>query len=113
MSLTYDLPSYPGTGDWTIRVEAMQQVQDYQFIVERFYITFFEVMPTAPAYVLDSEESYTVEVGNAIHKASIVSGNTTMQVHARPVNSSVSDYRLISEEHLPWVISKLDCIYYQ
>ena len=106
LTLTYKLPSYPSTGNWTIRVEAMQQVQEQQFIVEHYYITFFEVMPTAPAYVLDSEESYTVEVTNAIHKASIASGNTTVKVYAKPVNSSLDDYRFVSEEHPPWVLNE-------
>ena len=94
-------------GNWTIRVEAMQQVQDQLFIVERYYIQFFEVIPSAPAYVLDSDESYAVKVTTSKHKASVVSGNTTVQVHARPVNSSSHDYRLITEEHPPWVLREL------
>ena len=86
----------------------MQQSQEQQFIVEHYYITFFEIMPTAPAYVLDSDESYTVEVTTSLYEASVACGNLTVQVHARPVNSSSYDYRLVTEEYLPWVLRELN-----
>lgn len=102
--MTYELPSYPSMGNWTIRVEAMLQVQEHQIIVERYYIPFFEVIPSAPAYVLDSDESYTASVTTSTHRARVANGNTTVQVHARLVNSTVRDYRLVTEEHPPWVL---------
>lgn len=103
VTLVYSLPSYPGNGNWTIRVEAMLQSYEYTFIVERYYIPFFEVLSSAPAYVLDSEESYTAAVTTSFHKSRVLKGNTTVQVHARPVNSTINDYRLVTQEHLAWV----------
>lgn len=103
VTLTYELPSYPPMGNWTIRVEAMLQVYEHKVIVERYYIPFFEVVPSAPAYVLDSDDTYTASVTTSFHRARVANGNTTVQVHARPVNSSIRDYRLVSEEHPPWV----------
>uniref|UniRef100_A0A0P5S381 Macroglobulin complement-related protein n=1 Tax=Daphnia magna TaxID=35525 RepID=A0A0P5S381_9CRUS len=102
VTLTYELPSYPPMGNWTIRVEAMLQVYEHKVIVERYYIPFFEVIPFAPAYVLDSDDTYTAGVTTSFHRARVANGNTTVQVHARPVNSSIRDYRLVSEEHPPW-----------
>jgi CD109 antigen len=73
------------------------------YFVERYYIPFFEVIPSAPAYVLDSDEKYTAGVTTPFHRARVANGNTTVQVHARPVNTSIWAYRLVSEEHPPWV----------
>jgi hypothetical protein len=103
VSLTYQLPSNPSVGNWTIRTEAMQQVHDYRFLVEHYYIPFFEVMPSAPAYVLDSDETYTVEVSTSVHSQFVANGNVTVHVYARPVNTTVNDYRLVKEELFPWV----------
>lgn len=49
VNLAYQLPAFPSEGKWTIRVEAMSQVQDYTVYVERYYVPFFEV-----AYVTQS-----------------------------------------------------------
>jgi hypothetical protein len=103
VTLVYEIPSYPPMGNWTIRVEAMQQVHEHQVLVERYYIPFFEVIPFAPAYVLESDEKYTSSVTISFHRARVLNGNTTVQVHARPVNTSIRAYRLVSEEHPPWV----------
>ena len=81
----------------------MQQVHEQQFVVERYYIPFFEVLPSAPAYVLDSDVKYTSGVTTSFHRSRVLNGNTTVQVHARPVNTSIRSYRLVSEEHPPWV----------
>ncbi|XP_046648840.1 CD109 antigen-like [Daphnia pulicaria] len=102
VSLTYQLPPTPSVGSWTIRVEAMQQVHQHQFGVEHYYIPFFEVMPSAPAYVLDSDETYTVEVTTSVHTQFVANGNLTVHVYARPVNSTADDYQLVVEELFPW-----------
>lgn len=101
--LTYNLPSFPTAGNWTIRVEAMLQKYEWQFLVERYYIPFFEVMPAAPAYALDSDESYTMAVQVSFAKGRVPKANTTILVYARPINSSFADFKLVSEEHPPWV----------
>nr|CAH0103527.1 unnamed protein product [Daphnia galeata] len=80
----------------------MQQVHEQQFVVERYYIPIFEVIPSAPAYVLDSDVKYTSGVTTSFHRSRVLNGNTTVQVHARPVNTSIRSYRLVSEEHPPW-----------
>ena len=107
VSLTYQLPSNPSADNWTIRTEATQQVHDHQFMVEHYYIRLhpiFQVMPSTPAYVLDSNETwYTVEVTTSVHSGFVANGNVTVHVYARPVNTTVNDYRLVKEEYFPWV----------
>lgn len=41
--LNYKLPAFPREGEWTVRVEALTQVHEYNIIVERFYYYFFDV----------------------------------------------------------------------
>uniref|UniRef100_A0A0P5Q059 Macroglobulin complement-related protein n=1 Tax=Daphnia magna TaxID=35525 RepID=A0A0P5Q059_9CRUS len=102
VSLSYQLPTFPSEGKWTIRVEALSQIHEHHIIVERFYYRFFDVIPSAPAYVLDSDESYTAAVTTSFHPGRVASGNITVQVYARPVNSSLADFRFIKQEFPPW-----------
>ena len=46
VTLQYQLPPYPSNGTWTIRVEALDQIREQTFYVERYYITYFEVKDT-------------------------------------------------------------------
>jgi hypothetical protein len=62
-----------------------------------------QVIPSAPAYVLDSEESYTASVTTSFHPGRVASGNLTLEIYARPVNSSLADFRFIKQEFPPWV----------
>ena len=103
----------------SFRAEAMQQVNEHQFVVERYYIPFFEVIPSAPAYVLDSDVKYATCLSInfhclsiSFHRSRVLTGNTTVQVHARPVNTSIRSYRLVSEEHPPWVYHLISIVYY-
>ncbi len=103
--MTYQLLFNPmSVGNITIRVEAMQQVHDYQFVVKQYYRTFFEAMLSVPAYVFDSDETYTVEVTTSIHVHSgfVANGNMmTVHVYAMPGNSAENDYQLAKEERFP------------
>ncbi len=62
-----------------------------------------QVIPSAPAYVLDSDESYTAAVTTSFHAGRVDKGNITIQVYAKPVNSSLADFRFIKQEFPPWV----------
>ena len=90
ITLTYQLPAFPSEGRWTIRVEAMVQRHNYHVIVERYYVPFFEVIPSAPAYVLDTDGSYEAAVTSSFHAGRVRVGNITIRLFAKPVNSSSS-----------------------
>ena len=61
------------------------------------------MIPSAPAYVLDSDESYTAAVTTSFHPGRVASGNLTLQVYARPVNSSLADFRFVKQDFHQWV----------
>lgn len=44
VTLSYQLPTFPSEGKWTIRVEALSQIHEHHIIVERFYYRFFDVI---------------------------------------------------------------------
>lgn len=65
---------------------------------------FFEVIPSAPAYVLDSDETYSAAVTTSFHPSRVYQGNITLTVLARPVaNKTEADYRTVRQDHPPWV----------
>lgn len=43
VSLQYQLSDQPLFGEWVVRVEALGQVEESQFLVEEYYQTRFEV----------------------------------------------------------------------
>lgn len=43
VALEYQLAGAPETGMWTIRVQALTQIHEHQFYIEKYYLTFFEV----------------------------------------------------------------------
>ena len=130
VSLTYNLPPYPTEGTWTIRVEALAQVYERTFYVERYYLTFYEVtrglllllllsaatllwltnenekkkklLPDAPVYVLDSDETYTAAMGTAFHQERVAIGNCTVRVYIKTSNGT-DPFRVITEDYYPWV----------
>lgn len=62
------------------------------------------MIPSAPAYVLDTDESYFAAVTTSFHPGRVDKGNITLTVLARPVNSTPADFKFVSEESPPWVI---------
>ena len=98
VSLTYQLPSYPSADNWTIRTEATQQVHDHQFMVEHYYIRLhpiFQVMPSTPAYVLDSNETwYTVEVTTSVHSGFVANGNVTVHAYTQTFPMGMYSYKV-------------------
>lgn len=102
-SLTYKLSPNPSVGTWTIRVEAMSQIYQHKIQVEHYYIPFFEVIPIGPAFVSQSDETYSVEMTTAFHQSFVLSGNLTVEVYARPANASAIDLQFVTREHFPWV----------
>lgn len=43
ISLCFQLPFLPKTGDWTIRVKVRGQVQEQKVAVEKYYVPRYEV----------------------------------------------------------------------
>lgn len=52
MSLNYTLSDQPVYGNWTIRVQALQQVEEKQFKVEEYYQPRFEVILAIHPFML-------------------------------------------------------------
>ena len=105
VTLSYQLPSHPREGTWTIRVEALTQVYDQTFFVEQFYLPLFELLPYGPAYVLDSEETYTASFTTAFHSHRVSHGNATTRVYAKRVDKPLDKLTLITDETLPWAFA--------
>jgi hypothetical protein len=96
----------------------MQQVHEQQFVVERYYIPIFEVIPSAPAYVLDSDVKYTSGVTRRDDFVSQIAcpqrqhdrpGSRRTGQHFHPIlstsqrrTSSVGIYNLISIFYYYW-----------
>ena len=110
VTLSYRLPSFPTEGRWTIRVETHsgssannRQIQDHAILVERYYmLSYFEVIPSAPVYVLDTDESYDAAVTTSFHAGRVAKGNITIRIFAKPINSSDDRFIFISEDTPPW-----------
>lgn len=66
------------------------------------------MIPSAPVYVLESEESYSVGVTTSFHAGRVYKGNITIQIYARPINSTPADFRFIKEEVPPWVLKQFE-----
>ena len=113
ITLSYRLPSFPTEGKWTIRVETHsgssennRQIQDHTVFVERLYmLSYFEVMPTAPVYVLDTDESYEAAVTTSFHAGRVAKGNITITISTKPINSTDDRFIFISQDTPEWVKS--------
>lgn len=116
ISLEYQLAGAPETGMWTIRVQAMSQIHEHQYFIEKYYLTFFEVLPSAPVYVLDSAESYKSSVTVNNHRQKLRLGNVTVGVYVNPRNASSPARSLSNFAHFKFVKKETiqyptDCCY--
>lgn len=102
VTLSYKLPSHPTAGKWVIRVEALTQTFDQTFYVEQFYLPLFEVLPYGPAYVLDSQETYSASFTTAFHSHRVSHGNATTRVYAKRVDKPLDKFTLVHQETVPW-----------
>lgn len=60
VSLQYQMSDQPLFGEWYIRVEALGQIEETQFLVEEYYQTRYEVS-TRLDHVVRSNQSSNVQ----------------------------------------------------
>ncbi|CAG7830394.1 unnamed protein product, partial [Allacma fusca] len=89
VSLNYTLSDQPVYGNWTIRVQALQQVEEKRFWVEEYYQPRFEVNVTTPAFFFSSDEYFTGSVTGNFTSGGPVHGNLTLRVTVRPIGISI------------------------
>ncbi|GFS99779.1 CD109 antigen [Nephila pilipes] len=56
VSLEYPLSHQPVYGKWTLQVIAQGQVEEYNFLVEEYYQTRYEINVTMPSFFTDKEQ---------------------------------------------------------
>ncbi|XP_045452691.1 CD109 antigen [Melitaea cinxia] len=85
VSLQYQLSDQPLFGEWIVRVEALGQVEEAQFLVEEYYQTRFEVNVTMPAFFFNTEQYIHGRVMANYTSGAPVRGNLTLKATLRPV----------------------------
>ncbi|CAH0713091.1 unnamed protein product, partial [Brenthis ino] len=85
VSLQYQLSDQPLFGEWTVRVEALGQTEEAQFLVEEYYQTRFEVNVTMPAFFFNTEQYIHGRVMANYTSGAPVRGNLTLRATLRPV----------------------------
>ncbi|CAH0401467.1 unnamed protein product [Chilo suppressalis] len=85
VSLHYQLSDQPLFGEWTIRVEALGQVEETQFLVEEYYQTRFEVNVTMPAFFFNTDQYIQGKIMANYTSGAPVRGNMTLRATIRPI----------------------------
>ncbi|CAH0764124.1 unnamed protein product [Diatraea saccharalis] len=85
VSLHYQLSDQPLFGEWTIRVEALGQVEETQFLVEEYYQTRFEVNVTMPAFFFNTDQYIHGKIMANYTSGAPVRGNLTLKATIRPI----------------------------
>ncbi|XP_069981512.1 CD109 antigen [Penaeus vannamei] len=80
INLSFELPSYPLTGQWTLRVHARSQVEDKTIEVEHYFKPRFEVFVRLPPTIKTTEEYVEgVVVANMTNWRDVL-GNCTLKL---------------------------------
>ncbi|XP_026320677.1 uncharacterized protein LOC113230803 [Hyposmocoma kahamanoa] len=85
VSLQYQMSDQPLFGEWHIRVEALGQVEEAQFLVEEYYQTRFEVNVTMPAFFFNTEPFIHGRIMANYTSGAPVHGNLTLKATVRPI----------------------------
>lgn len=85
VSLQYQLSDQPLFGEWYLRVEALGQVEETQFLVEEYYQTRFEVNVTMPAFFFNTDQYIHGRVMANYTSGAPVRGNLTLKATIRPI----------------------------
>lgn len=89
---TFELPLYPKVGFWTIRVKAETQTEELKVKVEKHYLPMYELVVTAPAFVVDTEKHIEVTVDAAFVTERIAKGNITLNWYAKKIDGLTPMY---------------------
>lgn len=85
VSLHYQLSDQPLFGEWTIRVEALGQIEESHFLVEEYYQTRFEVNVTMPAFFFNTDPYIHGRIMANYTSGAPVRGNMTLKATIRPI----------------------------
>ncbi|XP_069361628.1 CD109 antigen [Maniola hyperantus] len=85
VSLQYPLSDQPLFGEWIVRVEALGQVEEAQFLVEEYYQTRFEVNVTMPAFFFNTDQYIHGRIMANYTSGAPVHGNLTLRATLRPI----------------------------
>ncbi|XP_037873449.1 CD109 antigen [Bombyx mori] len=85
VSLQYQLSDQPLFGEWYVKVEALGQVEESQFLVEEYYQTRYEVNVTMPAFFFNTEQYIHGRVVANYTSGAPVRGNLTLKATVRPI----------------------------
>ncbi|KAG6439602.1 hypothetical protein O3G_MSEX000913, partial [Manduca sexta] len=75
----------PLFGEWYIRVEALGQIEETQFLVEEYYQTRYEVNVTMPAFFFNTEPFIHGRIMANYTSGAPVRGNLTLRATLRPI----------------------------
>lgn len=85
VSLQYQMSDQPLFGEWYVRVEALGQIEEAQFLVEEYYQTRYEVNVTMPAFFFNTEPFIHGRVMANYTSGGPVRGNLTLKATIRPI----------------------------
>ncbi|KOB65177.1 Uncharacterized protein OBRU01_19154, partial [Operophtera brumata] len=85
MDKPYQMSDQPLFGEWTIRVEALGQVEETNFLVEEYYQTRYEVNVTMPAFFFNTEPFIHGRIMANYTSGAPVRGNLTLKATIRPI----------------------------
>lgn len=85
VSLQYQMSDQPLFGEWYIRVEALGQTEETQFLVEEYYQTRYEVNVTMPAFFFNTEPYIHGRIMANYTSGAPVRGNLTLKATIRPI----------------------------
>ncbi|XP_047030679.1 CD109 antigen [Helicoverpa zea] len=85
VSLQYQMSDQPLFGEWYIRVEALGQIEETQFLVEEYYQTRYEVNVTMPAFFFNTEPFIHGRIMANYTSGAPVRGNLTLKATIRPI----------------------------
>ncbi|CAB3251025.1 unnamed protein product [Arctia plantaginis] len=85
VSLQYQMSDQPLFGEWYIRVEALGQIEETQFLVEEYYQTRYEVNVTMPAFFFNTDQFIYGRIMANYTSGAPVRGNLTLKATVRPI----------------------------
>ncbi|KAH9631713.1 hypothetical protein HF086_014714, partial [Spodoptera exigua] len=85
VSLQYQMSDQPLFGEWSIRVEALGQIEETTFLVEEYYQTRYEVNVTMPAFFFNTEPFIHGRIMANYTSGAPVRGNLTLKATIRPI----------------------------
>lgn len=97
---SYVMPEYSATGWWSVQVDAFGQVEEKQYLVEKFDIPKFEVYVFTPEFILSHQQIISGTMIAIYGSNSYIRGNATIQIFAEEFGESDGPREFLLEEIL-------------